>query len=198
MATSTNQNRPSFTFGTDPPASSATKGYNLNHTCLIVNDLEASRHFYGTILGMREISHTQFTEDFSGTYFGYPSCPDQHETGKEMWETARNRSGLLQLLHMRSAAVPRAPGGPKSTFSHLGLFVPDVGKVRDRMREFGVRILKDVGEAGMEMGDVAAAFGGDGTEHDEKMVKAVAAMGAGLGKVLLVADPDGNVVEFLE
>lgn len=44
-----------FVIGTDGPADAATVGYNINHFALNVNDLEASVHFYGTVLGMRHM-----------------------------------------------------------------------------------------------------------------------------------------------
>ena len=188
-------NQPQFVFGNDPPADSATQGYRLNHVALVVNNLKAARQFYGDILGMREIFTCEPTADFTIVYMGYPS-PGTHATGQLLWDERKNRSGLLELLHMRGSQVQRTQGR-QGTFSHLGLIVPDVQAVRDRMKDHGVKILKDVGDGNMPLGAIGDAMGGVG--DDQKIQKASAVMsGMGFDKILLVADPDGNIVEILD
>lgn len=62
---------PGMAIGVDGPADQATTGFWTNHIGLNVRNLTASKHFYGTILGMRHIFTIQYTPSFSLTYMGF-------------------------------------------------------------------------------------------------------------------------------
>jgi lactoylglutathione lyase len=87
--------------------------------------------------------------------------------------------------------------GPVNSFSHFGLVVPDIQAAQSRMDAFGVTILKRVGAAVDQKGEVPLAFGMPGPGPQ------TAAALAGLADIgfdgyMIIADPDGNVIEVLQ
>ena len=76
-----------FVLGTDGPPDEETIGFNINHLCLVVNDLDASVHFYGKILGMRHIFTYRASETYTIVYMGYSRGGEDgkgFQTGEEL------------------------------------------------------------------------------------------------------------------
>ncbi|PVH89594.1 hypothetical protein DL98DRAFT_564909 [Cadophora sp. DSE1049] len=217
----TNANTSPLTIGTDPPASPSTHGFSLNHLALVVHDIESMRHFYGDILGMRHIMTYQVSPSYSFVYMGYPNPnpkPDsidsstsqfQYQTGEEMYQELekRHRSELLEFLVVHPR--PDEKGVPSTQskwhqsrigwFSHLGIVVPDLKAAEQRVRDFDVDIMKGLGDERFEPGSSVARWWG--LEDDGRAKDVAEALGRGgmeWGSVLLVRDPEGNVVEVQE
>lgn len=192
-----------FQVGTDGPADPATTGYTMNHFAMIVNDINATRHFYGDILGMRHIFTFQATPDYSITYMGYPSGVKNgtgYQTGEEMLAEKNNREGLVEFLYLNKGnsnefgKVPPTTAA-RNTFSHVGLVVPDVLQAQQRLNSFGVEIVKGVGKDLSTNAGVAQAYGlGEDAMEDQVIAQGIKTIG--FEKFLLVADPDGNLVEI--
>lgn len=190
-----------FVVANDPPADSATAGYTMNHFCLLTHDLEPMMQFYNASLGMRQLFTYTASADYRIAYLGYPHGGDDgkgHQTGAEMLANKGGREGLLEIVEARWQkdgfdSSARRP----TTFSHVGVNVPDVRQAEERMRATGVNILKAVGvDFSIEkLGSVLNAFG-----LSADLVKARQALAGAqalhLDQVLLVADPDGNLVEI--
>jgi len=95
---------PQFVVGNDPPAEVATLGYKMGHTALFVNDLAATKHFYGDILGMREIFRLDAASDYSILYMGYAQGGRNgtgYMTGAEMVAELYNLGGLFEFINLR-------------------------------------------------------------------------------------------------
>ncbi|KAJ5125612.1 hypothetical protein N7526_007789 [Penicillium atrosanguineum] len=103
-------------------------------------------------------------------------------------------SGLLELYHVHgSDEVTTGNVPPNLGFAHLGFTVPDVRVAVERLRENGVRILKDLGVCTRESVPLS--------EWEEER-------GIGRGEIhenyawffehfAMVADPDGYSVELI-
>ena len=110
-----------LTIGSDGPPPPETVGFKINHFALLVNDLAATRHFYGDILGMRHIFTYKASERYTIMYMGHQQrCTNSTTgamTGCEMF-TAKNRlSGLIEFVHFEGTKVtppslPLAAGLP--------------------------------------------------------------------------------------
>jgi len=96
----------------------------LHHVSLPVRDLEASRHFYRDVLGLREIVRPQYVP-FEGAWFLLPSGQHLHllqnDTG-----TFRKRGKNITLREIRDC--------------HFALRVTDVVAARDYLRERGCEV----------------------------------------------------------
>lgn len=64
------------------------------------------------------------------------------------------------------------------------------------MEQYGVQILRPVGEDIARGGDAARAYGFGGTSLRETRAAAAGIEVIGFANFLLVADPDGNLVEI--
>ncbi|KAF3809553.1 Lactoylglutathione lyase [Colletotrichum gloeosporioides] len=190
--TGSNQTYPRFSHGQDVAPDHATAAYTMNHISLLVNDLEASLDFYTRMLGMRVIHHIEATEWFGIVYLGY-SHGGRNGTGwqpsSELHRQRSNMEGLIELVYRSNQAGKRDPSG---TLSHLGFVVPDVAATQKRMKDNNVTIIRKAGELPQTFPKpLARAFGLlnlTKMENDE-ILKA-------MPRYLMVADPDGNVVEF--
>lgn len=197
-----------FTLGDDGPADPATIGYNINHVALNVYDLDKAMHFYSKVLGMRHI----FTYDISPflelVYMGFSVGGKNgtgFQTGEELYKQKDNTAGLVEFLHRKTPCnetVPHEPlpASPKvpNTLCHIGLIVPDIMATQQRMKNFGVTILKEVGADPAPKGLIANAFG-VGDVSDEAGVEIVTGLEAiGFKFALIVQDPDGNIIEIFE
>jgi lactoylglutathione lyase len=92
---------PSFSIGTDPPADGATLGFKMAHTALFVNDLTATKNFYGAVLGMREIFRLDATGDYSILYMAHAQGGRNgtgYMTGEEMMRELYNMGGLIEFI----------------------------------------------------------------------------------------------------
>ena len=164
----------------DQPAE--TVGYNLNHTCIRVKDLEVSLKFYRDLLGMRSIFYVD-SKSFVVYYLGYPKRGTQ-QTGEEILADRLQRSGLLELIYFKNEKQNTEFMGNReihpyhSGFCHLGLCVPSVPKAMKRFKEHGVKIVKDVGEL-----PTGAMYG-----CDDELAERFAGLVRRIG---FISDPDG-------
>ncbi|CAI7634057.1 unnamed protein product [Penicillium discolor] len=193
----------------NPPPTPATKDYKLNHLALRIQDPSRSLHFYINLLGMRVI-FTMNAGPFTIYYLGHPPADAKTEEDITAWAKSTSEipvmtktSGLLELYHVHGTENAGADGGgggvstgnvpPHLGFAHLGFTVPDVSAAVQRLREGGVRILKDVGVCSRETVPLS------GWEEER---------GIGCGEIhanyawffekfAMVSDPDGYTVELI-
>lgn len=134
-----------------------TLGFRLNHCMLRIRDPKATLHFYIDLMGMRTI-FTLNTGPFTVFCLGYPQTPahraDPAAYSREVQSPSvmSRTSGLLELSHCHASEdqpetyIANGYKPPHLGFNHLGFTVPNPGTVTKRLREEGVRIVKDVGE----------------------------------------------------
>ncbi|KAJ5287287.1 hypothetical protein N7478_002973 [Penicillium angulare] len=199
----------------------ATKNYRLNHLALRITDPNRSLHFYIDLLGMRVV-FSMNAGPFTIYYLGYPP-PDTKdgEVGNWAGKTAAipvlmKCSGLLELYHVHGSekgvvgtdvgtrsetnagteegmGVSNGNVPPNLGFAHLGFTVPDVKEAVERLKQDGVRILKDVGICSRE---------------DVPLSEWEAERGVGRGEIhgnyawfveqfAMIADPDGYMIELM-
>lgn len=185
--------------GIDGPADIATNGYNLNHLGLIISNATATLHFYGKILGMRHIFTFHASPAYDIIYMGYSHGGKNgtaYQSGSELYAEKTNSEGLIEFIYPKNATTKlEASTVRANTFSHVGLVVPDVRKAEERMREYGVEILKAVGTFPGGDDPAAKVFGlGDSVEVAEEALAGIALIG--FEDFLIVKDPDGNAVEI--
>lgn len=184
--------------GTDCPADPATTGYTLNHIALIVNNITATRTFYGDVLGMRHIFTFHASDKYDITYMGYSHGGKNgtgFQTGQQLYDEKTNIEGLMEFLSLRDATNVTASTARVNTFSHVGLIVPDIVKAQDRMQQYGVKIVKGLG-ANPQPGDPVSQAYGLGNDVAEAMAALAGIKQIGFENFLLVEDPDGNLVEI--
>ncbi|KAJ5856290.1 uncharacterized protein N7529_010234 [Penicillium soppii] len=193
-----------FTIGTDGPAPAATLGFAMNHIGLLTTNLTGMKHFYGEILGMRLLFDAHVTPEYTVTYMGYAQGGRNgtgFQSGAELAAAKNNLWGLLELQQFNVSDDRLIASTERSnTFGHVGLVVPDVVKTEEYLESRGVRILKRVNEPIKDFtGPVPNAFGlGEFAGLHLAAKKAlVDAQGLiGLEFFLMVADPDGNLIEI--
>ncbi|KAF9248094.1 hypothetical protein DTO027I6_6328 [Penicillium roqueforti] len=194
----------------NPAPTPATKDYKLNHLALRIQDPTRSLNFYIKLLGMR-IIFTMNAGPFTIYYLGHP--PPSATTEDDITAWAKTTSeipvltktcGLLELFHMhgtekvdggadRAGAISTGNVPPHLGFAHLGFTVPDVSAAVRRLRDGGVRILKDVGVSSREAVPLS--------EWEEERGIARGEIHANYAwffeKFAMVADPDGYTVELI-
>ncbi|RDW72558.1 VOC family protein [Aspergillus mulundensis] len=193
-----------FQIGEDGPAPPETVGYFINHVGLLTTNLPALKHFYGDILGMRQIFDVQLTPEFTITYMGHSQGGRNgtgFQTGAELNLAKNNLAGLLEIVQFNvSDDTLLGSLNRTNTFGHIGLIVPDIVKAQDYLISQGVEILKPYGEAIETFtGPVNNAFGiGEyaGVHQAAKQALMEAQGLIGLPLLMMVADPDGNLVEI--
>jgi lactoylglutathione lyase len=188
-----------LTLGTDGPADPSTNGYTLNHFSLIINNITSTLHFYGKILGMRHIFTFHASPAYDIIYMGYShggKNGSAYQTGEQLYSQKTNSEGLIEFIYPKNATTRLEASTVKAnTFSHVGIVVPDVRKAEERMKEFGVEILKGVGQFPSPDDPAAKAFGlGDSVEVAEAALEGIRLIG--FEDFLIVVDPDGNAVEI--
>ena len=135
----------------------ATLGYRLNHFMLRIRDPKESLHFYTELMGLQSV----FTRDVGPItiyYLGYPQSAE-HQADSAAYardtsphEVLTQTLGLLELCHFHgSEKLPRSSicsgaQPPHLGFNHLGFTVPDVKTAVARLRDAGVKIVKDLDE----------------------------------------------------
>lgn len=199
-----NPSSDTFIIGTDGPAPPETLGYFINHIGLLTTNLDAMKDFYGNTLGMRLIFDVHLTPEFTITYMGHAQGGRNgtgFQTGAEMNRDKNNLAGLLELVQFNvSDDTLLASTKRTNTFGHVGLVVPDIQKTQDYLESRGVKILKRYGEPIEEFtGPVVNAFGlGEfaGAHLAAKKALMEAQGAIGLPLLVMVADPDGNLVEI--
>lgn len=188
--------------GSDDPADVATTGYSLNHFSLNVKNMTRSIQWYSDVLGLRLIFNFRATEKLSIAYLAHSHGGKNgtgYQTVSELNRHKNNMEGLLELVHYDDPAADLVPSTARAnTFSHYGLIVHDVPAAQARFERLGVNILKRAGEAHELKGPVAEAFGlGSVFERDpaeaEQIAQALLATGG--MEFVIIADPDGNMIE---
>jgi lactoylglutathione lyase len=107
--------------GTDPPADKATLGFKMAHIALFVNDLVATKHFYGDVLGMRQIFHLEATGDYSILYMAHAQGGRNgsgYMTGDEMMRELYNMSGLIEFISLKVLPLYSPPTPPSILRPH--------------------------------------------------------------------------------
>ena len=152
-------NGPTETF--NPPPNPTTSQYKLTHSALRIRNPAASLHFYVDLLGMRVI-FSMNAGPFTIYYLGHPppEATDLRSWAEESSQipVLMQRGGLLELVHVHGTENEgEGEGGiangnvpPHLGFAHLGFSVPDVRDAVGRLREDGVRVLKEVGVCSRE------------------------------------------------
>ena len=116
-------------------------------------------HFYMSLMGMRTV-FTMNVGPFTIYYLGYPQT-DEHrdDLAKFGQDTAGNLQhtlGLLELYHVHgsekqeSGYYSTGNTPPNLGFGHLGFTVPDVPKALERLRNEGVKVVKELGVTDLE------------------------------------------------
>ena len=186
--------------GTDGPADPATIGYNLNHFAIIAKDIKATMKFYGEIFGLRHIFTFHATDKYDIAYMGYPNADNNgttFQTGQQLLDQKQTVQGLLEFLCPRDETeVLTASTAVPNTFSHIGFIVPDISKAQHRMETYGVKIIKPVGVKATPNSPVANAFGVGAARVEVQQAILDGAELIGFDRVLLVEDPDGNLIEI--
>ncbi|KAJ5796035.1 uncharacterized protein N7518_004575 [Penicillium psychrosexuale] len=188
----------------NPPPTPATKDYKLNHLALRIQDPTRSLNFYINLLGMR-IIFTMNAGPFTIYYLGHPPPSAMTEDDITAWANhERNPRSDEDLFHMHgtenvdggadgAGAISTGNVPPHLGFAHLGFTVPDVSAAVRRLRDGGVRILKDVGVSSREAVPLS--------EWEEERGIARGEIHANYAwffeKFAMVADPDGYTVELI-
>lgn len=100
---------PALTVGTDGPADPATIGFTIGHLALLVNDLAATRHFYGDALGLRHIFTYNASEEYTIMYMGHAQGGRNstgYQTGEEMFSEIYNMGGLIEFIEFKVYLSP--------------------------------------------------------------------------------------------
>lgn len=95
---------PDLTVGTDGPADAATVGFTIGHLALLVNDLQATRRFYGDALGMRHIFTYNSSEEYTIMYMGHAQGGKNgtgYQTGEDMFSEVYNMEGLIEFIEFK-------------------------------------------------------------------------------------------------
>ena len=111
-----------LTVGTDGPAPLETRGYSINHFALISNDLNATRKFYGNILGMRHVFTYDASDRFSLMYMSYAHGGKNGTgfmSGCELYTEKANLDGLIEFIHVNGDVSWTLLLSPLSSFVHL-------------------------------------------------------------------------------
>lgn len=192
-----------FVIGTDGPQPSETLGYAFNHVGLVTTHLSEMKDFYVNVLGMRTLFDLNVTPEYSITYVGYAQGGRNgtgYQSGAEMLAEKNNLYGLIELVQFNvSDDTPLASTKRTNTFGHVGLIVPDVLKAQEYVESKGVPILKKVNvPLNQTTGAIANAYGmgeyaGAHLEAKKAFLKNQGL--SGIEGFLLIADPDGNLVE---
>ncbi|KAL4862322.1 hypothetical protein BDV12DRAFT_178968 [Aspergillus spectabilis] len=205
-ATTAQELPPGMTIGNDGPADLETKGYNIYHTGLNVRNLEASKYFYGEILGMRHVFTIQYTPSFSLTYMGFAQGGRNgtgFQTGAELLREKNNSGGMVKLLYFdKSPQDILTPSTTETnTFSNLGLVVPDIQAAQERLDRYGVKTVKRLGEktAAFDSALANATNIGPGSAGDRGEIDALieGLLRTDFENIIFVEDPDGNLIEVV-
>lgn len=193
-----------FIIGNDGPAPAATLGFATNHIGLVTTRLAQMKDFYREVLGMRLLFDAHITPEYTVTYLGYSQGGRNgtgFQSGAELAAAKNNLWGLLELQQFNVSDDRLIASTERTnTFGHVGLVVPDIVKAEEWFRSKDVNILKSVSEPLKDYtGPVPNAFGlGEFAGLHLAAKKAlIDAQGLiGLDHFLMIADPDGNLIEI--
>ncbi|WAO91428.1 Lactoylglutathione lyase [Fusarium falciforme] len=195
----------------DPPLSQndPTIGYRLNHTMLRIRDPRKSLHFYINLMGMRTVFAMNIGP-VNAWYLGYPKTSehqaDLKKFGEETVQNLRQFEGLLELGHIKGSE--NQPEGyyqngndpPNLGFGHLGFTVPDVPAALKRLKDNGVEVVKDLGEATTRASISITKWEnehGIGVEEEGTDTEIHSTFKEMYKNVAYVKDPDGYLIELI-
>jgi lactoylglutathione lyase len=192
---------PFVTVGTDPPADIATRGYTINHVALLVRNLTETQHFYGDVLGMRHLITLNVSASYTVMIMAHSQGGKNgtgFQTGQELLSERTNCQGLMEFLSpMTESKSHHYIPSRTTTFSHIGMIVPDILAAQERMEAFNVTILKRVGELPAPGSILFPVYGflDMSLQGVKNALEAMAILE--FDGLLYVQDPDGNVIEIL-
>ncbi|KUL86688.1 hypothetical protein ZTR_03078 [Talaromyces verruculosus] len=188
-----------------PP--NTTQGFHLNHLMLRIRDPSESLHFYIDLMGLRTV-FAMNTGPCSIYYLGHPQTDAERADPKLYAQNTVSNDvltatkGLIELVHIHGTEnLPKEEYklhngnvAPFLGFGHVGFTVPDVPTALERLRESGVKVLKDVGVAERENVPI--------TEWErEKFGVGIGELAEGYRHVLsqigFVEDPNGYWIELV-
>jgi len=193
---------PSIDFGPEDAADPATTGIFINHAALNVNNLTRSTEFYSEVFGMRLMFTYRLTRYMTVAYMAHSGGGKNgsaYQTTEELIRYKNNAGGKLELVYLNTTGkdVP-GPTTMTNTFSHIGIIVPDLAAIQDRLEKYGVTIYKRTGEPMPTDGYMGNPFSfGDATElTPEDWTDIQEEMGKINYLNIFASDPDGNVLEI--
>ncbi|PSN74685.1 hypothetical protein BS50DRAFT_615524 [Corynespora cassiicola Philippines] len=203
---STQSTYPFAEIGSDDPADPVTTGYFFNHFSLNTNNLTRSVDFYTRVFGMRHMFTYHLTEHLSVTYLGHSQGGrngSAYQTAEELLRNKQNSAGLLEFVYFNRTSIggEPIPGSDvrTSTFSHVGIIVPDPKATQARLEEFGVTIYKKIAEPMPKDGPLGTPFAlGDASFLSDEAFEEIQEQMTKLNQLnIFAADPDGNLLEIL-
>ncbi|KAF4835052.1 Lactoylglutathione lyase [Colletotrichum tropicale] len=167
-----------------------TIGYKFNHMMLRIRDPARSLHFYIELMGMRTV-FTMNAGPFTIYYLGYP------QTTEHRADLAKFREDTLYHVH----GSENEPEGyyssgnqpPNLGLGHLGFSVPDVPLALERLKAYGVEVVKDLGSASREDVPLSSWESGRGIGLGDL----TSAYKNVFEQIAFVKDPDGYIVELV-
>lgn len=143
----------------------------VHHVSLSVTDLERSVHFYSEVLGMRVTMRATISDDEHDAYLRLPSGT----VGKVALLQVGPPVGAVQLIEWsngQTPSPPKRPGDPGVFLLAFELNEEDIDQMLHRLKEHGVTPWTTPVESNI---------------RDYGRIRTV-----------IVEDPDGNMIEFLE
>ena len=188
--------------GDDLPSEPATTGYFINHLCINVRNITESIKWYNKAFGLRLMFTLQVSEHFSISYMGHSHGGRNgtgYQTSEEMIRQKNNIEGLIELVNLDFVNWD-LPSGIRvpNTFSHIGMVVPNITDTQARLEAMNANIIKGAGETFTLDGAFADGTGftqaGDAISQEEidLIMQTLVPINT---PIILVADPDGNVIE---
>ncbi|PVH95519.1 hypothetical protein DM02DRAFT_689968 [Periconia macrospinosa] len=177
--------------------------HGSSHFSVIAQDLDRTISFYEKAFGFRLVFIFSPIPEYKAAYLGhnrgnYPSC--QAWAGSAVEET-----GQIEILWLENASSKLPPTTKEpNTFSHIGIYTPDVAAACERVAAQGGKILKPKGEwiESLES-PVAIAYGLDPSRIKNLSKEKRAALLEGLKNPVVgfnnycfATDLDGNILEI--
>jgi lactoylglutathione lyase len=146
----------------------------------------------------------QLSPHYSVTYMGHAQGGRNgtgFQTGEELLRNKNNAAGLLEFQYLDDAADQEerlASTRRANTFSHLGLIVPSLEKAQEWFDSHGVNVTKRIGETADDKDGVRNALGIGEEALTNRTEEALLSQGqqmVGFPKLVVIEDPDGNMIE---
>lgn len=188
--------------GDETPSDLATTAYSINHLGINVRNATESINWYTKAFGLRLMFTVHLSEHFTISYMGHSSGGRNgtgYQTSAEMNRHKNNMEGLIELISLNypNWNLPSGITVP-NTFSHIGMVVPNATDTYERLKAMDANIIKPPGETFKLEGPFADGTGftqaRDAISQEEIDLIMLSLVPINTPK-MLVADPDGNVVE---
>lgn len=200
--TAQNQTYPWSKLGSDAPSDPETAGYFVNHLSLNVKNVTRSVEFYSNIFGLRHMFTFHVSEHITLTYMGHSHGGKNgtgYQTAEELTRQKNNVEGLMELIHV-DVPNKQLPGSAQvtTTFSHLGIVVPDIVATQKRLEAHGARVFKPLGQAVRLEDEITktTTFNDIFKLDEEEQKLAWAVLEKVNSIVIFVMDPDDNMIEI--